>query len=351
MTRIRHLRPALGAVVALAVASACAPGAPTAAPAAPTGGAAPAPKANLSVQLNFLPNAEHYGIAYADRAGLYAAQNLDVKVMPGGQGIDGLQMVAAGAANIAVSDPATVLAAVNQNIPVVAFAAEFHKTPQAMICRQDRGITALSDAAGKNFGVKNATGEETTRLFLAKNGIDLGGIKTTPIGASSVTEIIAGVVDCQLGFAVNEPNSMKKAGVEPVVFLRADYGYPSQGNVYITNSTTLAQNKDALARWVKGTAGGWENFLKDPPAAAKWIVDNKLVDGLDLEQQTAQANGQAPLIEDAYTREHGLLTLDRDSWQAVAQQVVDEKRVDTPPDVNKATTFEVLDLVYPAGKS
>src|SRR4051812_32520755 len=209
MTRTRPLRPALGAVVALALASACAPAAaPTAAPT----GAATAPRASLSVQLNFLPNAEHYGITYADHAGLYAAQNLEVKVMPGGQGIDGLQMVAAGAANIAVSDPATVLAAVNQNIPVVAFAAEFHKTPQAMICRQDRGITALSDAGGKNFGVKNATGEETTRLFLAKNGIDLGGIKTTPIGASSVTEIIAGVVDCQLGFAVNEPNSMKKAG-------------------------------------------------------------------------------------------------------------------------------------------
>jgi NMT1/THI5 like len=63
-----------------------------------------------------------------------------------------------------------------------------------------------------------------------------------------VTEIIAGVVDCQLGFAVNEPNSMRKANVEPMIFLLADYGFPSQGNIYITNATTLAQNKDALAR-------------------------------------------------------------------------------------------------------
>jgi NitT/TauT family transport system substrate-binding protein len=321
------------------------------APSAPTAQPTTVAKSSLIVQLNFLPNAEHYGITYADRAGLYSAQNLDVKVNPGGQGVDGLQMVAAGAATIAVSDPSSVLTAINQDIPIVAFAAEFHKTPQAMICRKDRGINGVGDLGGKTFGVKSAGGEESTRAFLKKNNIDTDTIKTSPIGASSVTEIIAGVVDCQLGFAVNEPNSMRKASVEPVVLLLADYGFPSQGNIYITNSTTLAQNKDALARWVKATAGGWDNFLKDPSAAAKWIVDNKIVDGLDLEQQTAQAKGQAPLIDDEWTRQHGLLSLDMDSWQAVAQQVVDLKRTDRMPDLNKATTMDVLNLVYPPKKS
>jgi NitT/TauT family transport system substrate-binding protein len=305
------------------------------------------PKASLIVQLNFVPNVEHYGISYADRAGLYTDQNLDVKVNPGGQGVDGLQMVAAGAANIAVSDPATLLTAVNQDIPVVAFAAEYHKTPQAMICRNDRGISAVSDIAGKNFGVKNAGGEDATRAFVNKNGMDSSAIKTTPIGASSVTEIIAGTVDCQLGFAINEPNSMRKAGVEPTIFLLADYGFPSQGDVYITNASTLTQNKDALARWVKATAGGWRQFENDPTAAARWVVDNHVVDGLDLDQQTAEAVGQAPLIDDEWTRSHGLLSLDTDSWQAVAQQVVDLKRTDHVPDLNKALTFEVLNLVYP----
>jgi NitT/TauT family transport system substrate-binding protein len=277
MPSIRTVSHVVLGFLATAALAACSPAAAPASPAKPAAATA-VPKASLIVQLNFLPNAEHYGISYADRAGLYSAQNLDVKVNAGGQGIDGLRMVAAGAANIAVSDPASVLTATNQGIPVLAFAAEFHKTPQAMICRKDRGVNALSDVNGKNFGVKAAAGEQTTRLFLAKNGIDVGGIKTTPIGASSVTEIIAGTVDCQLGFAVNEPNSIRKAGVEPVVFLRADYGYPSQGNIYITNAQTLAQNKDALARWVKATAAGWDNFLKDPPAAAKWIIDNKLVE-------------------------------------------------------------------------
>jgi NitT/TauT family transport system substrate-binding protein len=308
------------------------------------------PTVNLKVQLNFILNAEHYGVAYADKTGIYKENHLNVDVIPGGQGIDGLQLVAGGAADIAVSTPANVMTAISQGIPVIAFAAEFHKTPQAMICRKDSGVTDISDLAGKTFGVKNANGEETTRLFLQKNGIDLDTIKTSPIGASSVTEIIAGIVDCQAGFAVNEPNSMRKAGVEPVVFLYNDYGWPSQGNVYITTPEVLAKKKDALARWVKATALGWQQFLMDPEAAANWILDNHLVDGLDLDQQIAQATAEAPLIADEFTMENGLLALDPDSWQAVAQQVVEEGRVENAVDLSAVMTSEVVDLAYADGK-
>ena len=69
-----------------------------------------------------------------------------------------------------------------------------------------------------------------------------------------------------------------------------------------------------------------------------------------LEQQTAQANGQAPLIADAFTKEKGLLYLDQSSWDAVAKQVVEEKRVDKPVDMSKVLTYEVLDLAYKTAK-
>ena len=56
------------------------------------------------------------------------------------------------------------------------------------------------------------------------------------------------------------------------------------------------------------------------------------------------------MIEDDFTRDNGLLNLDRDSWDAVARQVVEEGRVDSMPDVSKALTFEALNIVYPPRK-
>ena len=68
------------------------------------------------------------------------------------------------------------------------------------------------------------------------------GIKIRPIGASSITEIIAGVVDCQLAFAVNEPITMKKAGVELNRKVLADIALNDAAGF----SALVAQAKGAL---------------------------------------------------------------------------------------------------------
>ena len=148
--RFSVLLIALAALVAIPTIAACggddSTKSPTVVASAAAAGGSPTPvKASLKVQLNFVENAEHYGIAYADKTGFYKAQNLNVEVIPGGQGIDGLQMVAAGAADIAVSSPSTVMTALSQGIPVIAFAAEFDKTPSAMICRKDKGVSTIAD--------------------------------------------------------------------------------------------------------------------------------------------------------------------------------------------------------------
>src|SRR5579871_4116001 len=51
--------------------------------------ASPTPEhASLKVQLNWIPNIQHYGIEYAIKQGLYKAKNLDVSMLPGGNGVD-----------------------------------------------------------------------------------------------------------------------------------------------------------------------------------------------------------------------------------------------------------------------
>ena len=53
---------------------------------------------------------------------------------------------------------------------------------------------------------------------------------------------------------------------------------------------------------------------------------------------------------DDFTKTNGLLALDKESWTAVATQVVNEKRVDKPVDLTKVMTFEVVEMAYKSGK-
>ena len=61
------------------------------------------------MQLNFIRNVEHAGILFAEKEGFYKAENLEVEVIAGGTGIDPLQVVAAGGADIGVTAASSII--------------------------------------------------------------------------------------------------------------------------------------------------------------------------------------------------------------------------------------------------
>ncbi len=295
-----------------------------------------------------MANVEHYGIAYASKTGIAQKNGLTLDVKPGGQGIDPLKLVAAGQADIGVSDPTTMLAAAGQGVNVVAFATEFQKSPVSLTCRADRGVKAVSDLPGKTVGLKDVA-TPLFETFLARNNIKKSDLKIVPIGATDVATIIAGKIDCQFTtFSVNEPNTMKKNGITPVVFLLADNNMPSQGNIYIANADKIKADPAAYVAFTKSIEEAWQGFVKDPVAAAKWVVDNRLVDGLDIDQQTAQATSMVELIQGGATAPAaGLLSLDPTAWKGTAQYVKDAGTTLTLVDV---TPMLNLDIVAQANK-
>ena len=94
----------------------------------------------LTVVLSYVPNVETFGPEYALHNGFFKEQGLDVTLVPAGQGVDQVQMVASGAADIGITDPETILAGVARGEKFKVFAAEFQKSPVAMTCRKDANV-------------------------------------------------------------------------------------------------------------------------------------------------------------------------------------------------------------------
>ena len=305
---------------------------------AATSASAAADLGTIGVQLNFVPNVEHYGIAYAAEEGLAAAEGVEVDMKPGGQGIDPVQVVGAGQAHIGVTSAEAFLLARAQGIPLIAVAAQFQESPVALTCREDSGITSVGEIVGHTIGVK-ATAEPLFQVFLDVNGIDAADIDTEPIGASDVATIIAGAIDCQFTtFAVNEPNTMRNEGVEPVIFLLSENGLPAQSNVYFTSEDALADSRELIQAWLRATSAAWATFLEDPEAAAQWQVDSGLVDGLDLTQQTQQATGMVALIEGG----PGLLALDPEKWAETQANMLESTQLSEEIDLAAVLDTTVL---------
>src|SRR5512135_2614019 len=91
---------------------------------------------------DWLAQAEHGGFYQALADGLYRQAGLDVTIRMGGPQVNGMQLLAAGQLDIAMADGLQVLAAVEQGVPLTAFAATFQKNPTVIIAHP--GVAQLA---------------------------------------------------------------------------------------------------------------------------------------------------------------------------------------------------------------
>jgi len=107
---LRRLKSAAGGVALLSAAC---------------GAASAADMTKLSVVLGYIPNVEMYGLEYALHEGLYKAEGLDVTLIPAGQGVNQVQMVAAGVVDVGIDNPEGIIAAAAKDESFKVFAGSF----------------------------------------------------------------------------------------------------------------------------------------------------------------------------------------------------------------------------------
>ena len=277
----------------------------------------------LSVVLGYIPDVEMYGPEYALHAGYYKAAGLNVTLIPAGQGVDQVQMVAAGIATIGIDNPEGILAGEGQGEKFKVFAGQFQTQPIAMTCRKDSGVTSPTDLKGKTVGVK-VNAQPYYKLFLAKNNVPADDVKATTIGPNDVSLLIAGRIACEITtFAFNEPLLVQQAGVPTTVLPLGKYGLNAQADSFFVKESYFDKpaNQATLVKFLHATAQGWVGFYKDPKAAANFIIDGHFVDGLDRTQQIFQAQQQVNYMKSPLTAEKGILWLDPSIWDQTAQNL------------------------------
>lgn len=302
-------------------------------------------KVPLTVVLSYIPNVENFGAIYAEAEGLFDEAGLDVTLVPGGQGVDGLQMLDSGLSQITITGADSVVAAVDKGAALKVFAAQFQFSPVAMTCREDSGITEPAMLKGKRLGIKQAA-QLYAETFLAKVGLTMADIEPTTIGGSDVSTIIAGRVDCMITtFAFNEPRLIANAGVPVNVLRLGDYGLNSQPGAFTVTQAfwDTPGNKEVLVKYLTAEAKGWDAFFKDPAAGAKFIVEGGFNDGLDIEQQTFQAEQQVKYMTSALTAEKGILWLDPATWAESAANALAAGATSALVDPATFTSTEILE--------
>jgi NitT/TauT family transport system substrate-binding protein len=285
---------------------------------------------------DWLAQAEHGGFYQAVADGLYKQQNLDVVIKMGGPQVNGMQLLAAGQLDVAMADGLQVLAAIEQGVPLTAFAATFQKNPTVIIAHP--GVAQLADLKGKPIAIGAASNVTFWPWLKQKYGFS--DDQKRPYGFS-VQPFLADPALSQQGFATSEPFSIEKAGVTPVVFLLADLGYPPYSEVLVVTRDTLAKRRDALSRFMRASAEGWKRYLANPAAGNALIrKDNPEMSEALLAYGHRKMREYA-IVEGGDARTTGLLGMTDARWNATVDFLKSAGLAKAGVDYGRAWTQDV----------
>jgi len=302
---------------------------------------AAAASAQAPQKLDFLTNwfaqAEHGGFYQAIAEGIYRKHGLEVTVRMGGPQVNGMQLLLAGQADLFMGYDIQVLLGRQENLPLVTVAATFQKDPVVLIAHPD--VKRIEDLKGRPIYISSASNTTFWPWLVARYGFT--DDQKRPY-SFSVQPFLADKRSATQGYATSEPFLVEKAGVKPTVFLLADLGYPPYAQTVVATESFLAQNGDAVRRFVRATAEGYRSYLANPaPANALIRKANPEMteDLLAFGVQTMRTYG---IVGGGDAAKQGIMTMTDARWKQTFDFMVKAGLLKPTVDYRKAYSLDYV---------
>ena len=330
---------ALAAAVALvpALVAGCG-GGDDAAPASSTAAAVQ----DVSLALDWFPNADHAGIYVAKAKGLDTQAGADIAPSVPSDPTTTLTAVAAGKKDLAITYAPELLIARAKGVPVKAVGAIAQVPLNSIMARSDRGIERPRDLEGKVVGIAGVPSDRALLdTVVAADGGDPSKVTTKVVGYSLAPSLAAGKVDAVIGAYWNiEGPDLRMKDVPVTVMRLDDHGVPRYDELVLVASEDAIRDKPAALRAaLAGIAAGQSAAVADAGAAvaalekanpdiAKKVLPAQVSDTIPA----LVPEGSAPLRMDAaqwealatWMREKGLLTGEATGSDAIDTSLLPE---------------------------
>ena len=251
-------------------------------------GAEPGAPQRATLVLDFTPNAVHSGIYVALRRGYYRDAGVDLGVHAPSASTDAPKLLEAGRTQFAILDIHDLGIAREHGLNLVGVAPIVQRPLASVIARADGPVRRPRDLEGRRVGVTGLPSDDAVvDSEVAADGGDPAKVDRVTIGFNAVADLAAGKVDAATGFWNAEAVALEGQRVPVKVFRVDRYGAPPYPELVLTTTRGVLQKDPGLVRsMVRATTRGYEETLRDPPAALDDLLASN--PGLDRSVQQEQ---------------------------------------------------------------
>lgn len=237
----------------------------------------------LTIQLDWIENAQFAGLLVAREKGWYVQQGLDITIQPVNQTtLDTVGPVVRGRNVIGCADGMVLLRARQAHQPIQAFATTLQASPLGIVTLRSSHLNHIKDLAGKTIGL-HAYDVPQLEIMLKANDLTLHQVKIKKIG-DDITSLAAGQIDAQVVYLLDEKVALEEKGIQLNVFPGYANNYSTYSQVYFARSDFLQSHREVLAKFLIATNRGWQDAFAHPNETAAMLVA-KYLPGKDLNYQ------------------------------------------------------------------
>jgi NitT/TauT family transport system substrate-binding protein len=228
----------------------------------------------VSLQLQWVPQAQFAGYYVALDKGWYLDEGIDLTIKPGGPDITPIDIVAAGESDFGTGLLADLCIAIQKGKPVISIGQIQQKNGLLLIAKESSGIEQPEDFVGKRVGVWLGSWEAQFDALMANEGIALQDVEVVSQGFS-MDPFIKGDMDVASAMIYNEYHTVLESGLEAEdlnVIDYADYGLGFPGDVLFTSRQLAKQHPDLCIRMLRASLRGWQYAIDHPEEAVDIVL-------------------------------------------------------------------------------
>ncbi len=275
---------------------------------------------SVTFMAGFKPQANlpFVGVYVAQEKGFFEELNLDVEIRHAQSG-EHLQLLLAGEVQVSTANAAQVVQRRSADLPLVSIALVGQKSEQGFAVGANSGIATVTDWAGKKFGYKGTVPVEFLAIAEAN---DLDPADVDQVKVSFDPRVLSeGQVDILAVFISNEPGQLERIDYPVTVFDPSDYDIPVLGLTYISSDDQIAEDPEAMERFLRGALKGIEYASANVEEALDIVLKfapQELREQQEFMLKTELARASTPLTE---SNGYGWQTAEQ--WSALIDALVE----------------------------
>jgi NitT/TauT family transport system substrate-binding protein len=219
----------------------------------------------VKFQTDWFPQPEHGGYYQALAKGYYAAEGLDVEILPGGPNAQVMSTVAIGRAQIGMTNGDDVIVAIARGVPLKMVAAEMQRDAQGILYHEENPLRELRDLNGKT--IMAGAGSVWIQLMQQKYGIKFNLLPLV----GDLARFMNDPKFVQQCFVTNEPFFARQRGAKVGALLIAHPGYEPY-RVMFTSDAFAQEHPEIVAKFVRASVRGWVDYLTGDPAPGNALL-------------------------------------------------------------------------------